>query len=115
MNEVKKPQKPLIFYYLIVMIVLMLFNSLAVPWLMERQIQEVSYGTFMSMTEEGNIGRVQIEDNQITFTNKEETQIYKTGVVEDPNRAERLYANGITDFGSEIVEETSPLLTILLY
>ena len=115
MNEVKKPQKPLIFYYMVVMIVLMLFNSLAMPWLMERQIQEVSYGTFMSMTEEGDIGRVQIENNQIIFTNKEESQIFKTGVVEDPNRAERLYANGITDFGSEIVEETSPLLTILLY
>ena len=115
MNEVKRPKKPLIYYYAIVMLVLILFNSLAMPWLMERQIKEVDYGTFMAMTEEGNIGRVDIEDNQITFTDKEEKQIYKTGTVEDPNLTERLYAAGITSFGSEIVEETSPILSLLLF
>lgn len=107
MNEVKKPKKPLIYYYCIVMVVLILFNFMAVPWLMERQVQEVDYSTFMTMTEEGNIGRVEVEDNQITFTDKEETKVYKTGRMEDPNLTERLKSSGAT-FGKEIVEETSP-------
>ncbi|MGN0998000.1 MAG: ATP-dependent zinc metalloprotease FtsH [Faecousia sp.] len=114
MNEVKKPKKPLIYYYFIVLVVIFLFNLLVMPRLYARQIKEVSYGTFMAMTEEGNIGRAQIEANQIIFTDKEETQIYKTGRLEDPNLAQRLYDAGITDFYEEIVEETSPLLSILL-
>ena len=113
MNEVKKPKKPLLYYYSVVMLVLMLFNFLAMPKLMERQVREVDYGTFMSMTEEGNIGQVDIQSNQIVFTDKEGTQIYKTGLVDDPGRVERLYAAG-AQFGSEIIEETSPFLTVLL-
>ena len=114
MNEVKRPKKPLIYYYVIVMSIVALFNLFAMPKLASMQIKEVSYGTFMSMTEEGNLGRVDIQNNQIVFTDKEETAIYKTGIVEDSNRAQRLYEAGITDFGSEIVEETSPLLSMLL-
>ena len=113
MNEVKRPKKPLIFYYCVVMLILMLFNFLAMPWLIERQIKEVDYGTFMSMTEEKNIGQVDIQNNQIVFTDKEGKQIYKTGLMDDPSRTERLYEAGAV-FSSEIVEETSPLLSFLL-
>ena len=114
MNEVKQPRKPLVYYYVVVMVVLSLFNCMVMPWLMERQVKEIDYGTFMAMTEQQDIGRVDIQSNQIVFTNKEETQIYKTGILEDPNLTERLYTAGITNFGSEIVEETSPLLSALL-
>ena len=113
MNEVKKPKKPLIYYYSLVLLVLMLFNFLAMPAIMERQIKEVDYGTFMTMTEEKNIGQVDIQDNQIVFTDKEGTQIYKTGILEDPNRVDRLHEAG-AQFSAEIVEETSPLLSFLL-
>ncbi len=113
MNEVKRPKKPLIYYYCVVMLILMLFNFLAMPWLMERQIKEVDYGTFMTMTEEKNIGQVDIQNNQIVFTDREGKQIYKTGLMEDPGRTERLYEAGAV-FSSEIVEETSPLLSFLL-
>ena len=113
MNEVKQPKKPLIFYYLVVMLILALFNSLAMPWLLERQIQEVDYGTFMSMTENKDIGRVDVQKNQIVFTNKEENKIFKTGLMEDPGRTDRLYAAG-AEFSSEIVEETSPFLSFVL-
>ena len=113
MNEVKKPKKPLIYYYSLVLLVLMLFNFLAMPAIMERQIKEVDYGTFMTMTEEKNIGQVDIQDNQIIFTDKEGTQIYKTGILEDPNRVDRLHEAG-AQFSAEIVEETSPLLSFLL-
>ena len=113
MNEVKRPKKPLIYYYAVVMVILMLFNFLAMPWLAERQVKEVDYGTFMTMTEERNIGEVDIQDNQIIFTDQGGTQIYKTGIMEDPNRTDRLYAAGAV-FSSQIVEETSPILAILL-
>lgn len=113
MNEVKRPKKPLIFYYCVVMLILMIFNFLAMPWMMERQIKEVDYGTFMSMSEEKNIGQVDIQNNQIVFTDKEGKRIYKTGLMEDPSRTERLYEAGAV-FSSEIVEETSPLLSFLL-
>ena len=113
MNEVKKPKKPLIFYYAIVMAVLLLFNSLVIPWILERQVKEVDYGTFMTMTEQNEIGKVEIQSNQIVFTDKEGTQIYKTGVMEDPGLAERLHASG-AEFTSEIIEETSPFLSVLL-
>ena len=113
MNEVKKPKKPLIFYYLIVVLVIMLFNLMLMPQMLQRSIQEVDYGTFMSMTEEGNIGQVDIQTNQIVFTDKEGTKIYKTGLMDDPNLTERLYASGAT-FSSQIIEEASPLLSILL-
>ena len=113
MNEVKQPKKPLIFYYLVVMLVLALFNFLAMPWLMERQIQEVDYGTFMSMTEDKDIGQVDVQKNQIVFTNKEENKIFKTGLMDDPGRTDRLYAAGAV-FSSEIIEETSPFLSFVL-
>lgn len=113
MNEVKQPRKPLIYYYLIVMTIVVLFNLLAMPMIAGMQVKEVDYGTFMAMTEQQNIGEVDIQYNQIVFTDKEKTQVYKTGLVEDPNRTERLYAAGAV-FSSEILEETSPFLSFLL-
>ena len=114
MNEVKRPKKPLIYYYMIVMVIMLLINLIAVPWFAEKQIREVSYGTFMTMTEEGDIGQVDVQSNQILFTNKEGNQIYKTGLMYDPNLTQRLHDAGITNFGSEIVEQTSPILTFLV-
>ena len=113
MNEVKKPKKPLIYYYFIVLLIIMLFNLLLMPKIAERRIKETDYGTFMTMTEEKDIGRVQIQDNQILFTDKEESTIYKTGLMNDPELVDRLKDSGAT-FSSEIVEETSPLLSFLL-
>ncbi len=113
MNEVKQPKKPLAWYYGIVLIIILLFNLLVMPMIADARIKEVDYGTFMSMTENKQIGRVEIQDNQILFTNKDESQIYKTGRMEDATLNERLYAAGAI-FGSEIVEETSPLLSALL-
>ena len=114
MNEVKQPKKPLAYYYGIVLLLLLVFNWLVMPLITDAKIKEVDYGTFMSMTEHKNIGRVEIEDNQILFTDKGETQVYKTGVMQDPDLVQRLYDAGAT-FSSEIVEETSPFLTALLY
>ena len=113
MKEVKTPKKPLAIYYAIVLLVLMLLNFVLVPWMNERQIKEVDYGTFMSMTEEKNIGRVDMESNQILFTDKEETQVYKTGLMNDPDLTQRLYDAG-AQFSSEIVEQASPLMSFLL-
>ena len=112
MNEVKQPKKPLIYYYVIAMALVVLFNLLVMPSLMEMRVEQVDYGTFMSMTEEKNIGLVEIQSNQIVFTDKEETQVYKTGIVDDPGRTERLYAAGAT-FSGEIIEETSVLASLL--
>ena len=114
MNEVKKPKKPLIYYYTLVMIALMLFNFLLMPWIARRQIVEVDYSTFITMTESKEIGQVEVQDNQILFTNKDGTKVYKTGLMYDPELVTRLYDSGAT-FGGEIIEETSPLVTILLY
>ena len=115
MQEVKKPRKPLIYYYVIVLIVLLVFNFLLMPWAAERRVQEVSYDTFMQMTEEKDIGQVDInqEDNEIVFTNKEEDQIYKTGMVSDPDLTQRLYDSGAV-FSGQIIEQASPILTFLL-
>ena len=113
MKEVKTPKKPLAIYYAIVLLVLMLLNFVLVPWMNERQIKEVDYGTFMSMTEEKNIGRVDVESNQILFTDKDETQVYKTGLMNDPDLTQRLYDAG-AQFSSEIVEQASPLMSFLL-
>ena len=113
MNEVKKPRKPLIFYYGIVLIVILLFNLIAVPWFAERQIKEVDYGTFMTMTEEKQLGQVDVQSNRIVFTDKDNEQIYKTGLMDDPGLLDRLHASGAV-FSSEIIEETSPLLSFLL-
>ena len=115
MQEVKKPRKPLIYYYVIVLIVLLVFNFLLMPWAADRQVRAVSYATFMQMTEEKDIGRVDInqEDNEIVFTNKEEDQIYKTGMVSDPDLTQRLYDSGAV-FSGQIIEQASPILTFLL-
>ena len=113
MKEVKSPKKPLIYYYCIVLLVLMVFNSFIVPLIARQQIKEVDYGTFMSMTEKGEIGKVEIESNQILFTDKDGETIYKTGVMNDPGLTERLHASG-AEFASEIVEEASPLMTFFL-
>ena len=114
MQEVKKPKKPLIFYYTLALAILLVFNLLAMPYISARQVKEVDYGSFMTMTQEQNIGQVEVLDNQIVFTDKAEENIYKTGRMDDPQLVERLYNSG-AEFASEIVEETSPLLTILLY
>ena len=113
MNEVKKPKKPLIYYYGIVLVALLLFNFLAVPWLSQRQVKEVDYGTFMTMTEEKQVGKVEVQDNQILFTDKEEKQVYKTGLMTDPDLVNRLKASG-AEFSSEIQEQMSPVLSFLL-
>ena len=113
MKEVKSPKKPLIYYYCIVLLVLMVFNSFILPLLARQQIKEVDYGTFMTMTENGEIGKVEIESNQILFTDKDGKTIYKIGVMNDPNLTERLHASG-AEFASEIVEEASPLVTFFL-
>ena len=111
MKEIKKPKKPLIYYYSIVLIVLLLFNVLAMPWLMERQIKSVDYNTFISMTEEKDIGQVQIstQDNTVTFTDKEEEQIYKTAMVDDTDLTQRLYEAGASFSGEEIKQMSPPL------
>ena len=115
MNEVKKPKKPLMFYYGIVILIIILFNFFAVPWIAGQQVKEVDYGTFMSMIEEKNIGLVEISEleNQIVFTDKEEKQVYKTAMVEDPTRTQRLYEAG-AKFSGQFVEEPNWLLSILL-
>lgn len=113
MHEVNQPRKPLIYYYFIAMVIILLFNLLLMPNIMERQIHETDYGTFMTMAEEQDIGRVQVQDNQILFTDKAETTIYKTGLMNDPGLVDRLKASGAV-FSSEIQEETSPLISILM-
>ena len=114
MKEVKTPRKPLAIYYAIVLLMLLLLNFVLLPWMEERQVKEVDYGTFMTMTEEKNIGRVDIESNQIIFTDKDETQVYKTGLMNDTGLTERLYDAGAT-FSSEIVEQSSPVLSFLIW
>ena len=113
MQEVKRPKKPLIYFYVAMILAIFVFNCLVAPYLAGKAIEDVDYGTFMTMTENGEIGKVQIQQNQIVFTDKEESAIYRTGVIEDPGLVERLHASGAT-FTSEIIEETSPLATLLL-
>lgn len=115
MNEVKKPKKPLISYYCIVLLILILFNSLAMPWLMEHQIKDVDYGTFIQMTEDGQVGRVNIKEqsNMIVFTDKEEKTIYQTAMVDDPDLTDRLYQAGVSFYGEEI-KQTSPIISFLM-
>ena len=114
MKEVKPSKKPLAIYYAIVLLVLLVINLVVMPWLAERQVQEVDYGTFMSMTEQENIGKVDIQSNQIIFTDKDNKQIYRTGLMNDPGLTERLYDAG-AQFSSEIVEQGSPVLSFLLW
>ncbi len=112
MKEVKPPKKPLMYYYSIALMVLLLFNFIAVPWMAERQVKEVDYGTFMTMTEEKNIKEVEIETNQIVFTDND-GNYYKTGRMDDDGLVERLHASG-AEFSQEIIEQTSPFLSFLL-
>ena len=114
MNEVKKPKKPLIFYYAIVVAVILLLNLLVFPSVLERQVKEVDYGTFMTMIDNGNIGQVEIQTNQIVFTDKDKTNIYKTGKMDDPTLMERLHNVAGAEFSSEIIEETSPIVAFLV-
>lgn len=113
MKEVKSPKKPLIYYYVIVLLVLAAFNFFISPLLLSHQVTEVDYGTFMSMTEKKNIGRVEVEDSQIIFTDKNNDNIYKTGVMDDPNLTERLYQSGAT-FSKDIEQTMSPIMSFLL-
>ena len=114
MNEVKNPKKPLIFYYIIVLVALMLFNMLAMPWLAEHSIQEVDYNTFVSMVQDGKVDRAEIQeqDNRILFTGKDERTIYKTAMVPDNDLLQRLLDAGVSTSGVEI-EQTSLLMSIL--
>ena len=113
MKEVKPPKKPLIYYYGVALVVLLLINFLLVPLVARHAVQEVDYGTFMTMTENKEIGKVEVEDNQIIFTNKDGSKIYKTGPMNDPDLTQRLYDAG-AEFTRDIVEQTSPLLSVVL-
>ena len=114
MQEVKQPnKKPFIFYYMIALIVIIRINSLLVPQIVQRAVKEVDYNTFMQMTYDKQIDEVQVQDNQIVFTAKDDKTIYKTGLMDDPDRTQRLYDSG-AKFSSEIVEEASPILSFLI-
>ena len=113
MNEVKKPRKPLMFYYGVAMVIILLFNLFAMPMLQSAVVAEVDYGTFMAMTQEKNIGKVEIQYNQIIFTDKADETIYKTGIMNDPNLTERLYNAGAV-FASPIAKEASPIMSFLM-
>lgn len=115
MKEVKQPKKPLIFYYLIVLIIIMVLNFIFVPWFAERSIEEVDYGTFISMTDDKKIDEVDIEaqSNVIYFTGKDDKKVYKTAMVSDENLTERLYKSGAKFSGQEI-KQTSPILSFIL-
>ncbi len=113
MKEVKSPKKPLLFYYGIALLIIVLFNVIVTPLLVKGRVTEVDYGTFMSMIEEKNIGSVEIEDTQIVFTDKDNTKIYKTGVMNDPTLTQRLYDSGAT-FSKDIDQTMSPVLSFLL-
>ncbi len=113
MNEVKTPKKPLISYYCVVILILLLFNMLVMPMISQRQVKEVDYNTFMEMTYNDNIGKVELQDNQILFTDKDNQQVYKTGLMSDPELTQRLYDHG-AQFASEIQEQMSPVLGFLL-
>lgn len=115
MQEVRKPKKPLIFYYGIVILVLLLFNFLAMPWLAQRQVQEVDYSTFLDMAEKQELGQVEVQEqeNQILFTNKDNTAIYKTAMMPDLELTQRLKDSG-AEFSGEIVERANPVLSFLI-
>ncbi len=113
MKEVKTPKRPLIYYYGIVLLIVLLFNMVVAPLLSQRQVKEVDYGTFMDMIEEGNIGVVQVEDTQILFTDKDRTVVYETAPMEDPTLTERLHDTG-AEFARVIEEPISPIWSFLL-
>ena len=113
MQEVKSPKKPLLYYYGVVLLVLLVFNLIVTPLLLKEEVTEVDYGTFMSMTEEKNIGQVQVEDQQIVFTDKDEKNVYQTNAMDDPQLTERLYESG-AKFSKDVDASTSPLLSLLI-
>ena len=113
MKEVKSPKRPLLYYYCIVLLIILLFNMLITPLLTANQVTSVDYGTFMDMIDEGNIGRVQVEDSQILFTDRAETDVYKTVPMEDPTLTERLHNSG-AEFARVMEESTSPFWSFLL-
>jgi cell division protease FtsH len=113
MKEVKNPKQPVYYFYIVMIACIIIFNVLVMPWMAQRQIREIDYGTFITMTENQEIGEVQIQSNQILFTAKDGKQIYKTGIMNDPDLVSRLTASG-AKFSSEIVEETSPFLGLLM-
>lgn len=113
MKEVKSPKKPLIYYYSIVLLLILIFNFTVAPLIMQVKVKEVDYGTFMQMIKDNNIGSVEIEDSQIIFTDKDEKNIYKTGAMDDPTLTERLFESG-AKFKKDIEKTTSPLLSFLL-
>ena len=116
MNEVKSPKKPLLYYYVVALLVVMLFNFIAMPWMAEHQIKEVDYNTFVTMTEQGEVGKVEIQqqDNRILFTSADEKTVYKTAMVPDDGLVLRLLDAGVSTTGEEI-EQTSTLVSILAW
>ena len=116
MNEVKSPKKPLLYYYFVAMLFVMLFNFIAMPWMAEHQIKEVDYNTFVTMTEQGEVGKVEIQqqDNRILFTSADEKTVYKTAMVPDDGLVQRLLDAGVSTTGEEI-EQTSTLVSILAW
>lgn len=113
MKELKNPKRPMAYYYAIVLLILLGLNFIILPTMAERQVKEVDYGTFITMTEEHKIGKVEVESNQIVFTNKDESKVYKTGLMNDPTLTERLYDSG-AKFSSEIVKPMNPLMSMFL-
>ena len=115
MNEVKRPKKSLFFYYGIVFLVLLLFNFLVMPWMVQRQVREVDYGTFLDMAENKELGQVEVQqqENKIVFTNKDNTEIYKTGMIPDPDLTQTLKDSGAS-FEGEIIQQSDPILSFLL-
>lgn len=113
MKEVKNPKRPMAYYYAIVLLILLGLNFIILPTMAERQVKEVDYGTFITMTEEHKIGKVEVESNRIVFTNKDESKVYKTGLMNDPTLTERLYDSG-AKFSSEIVKPMNPLMSMFL-
>ncbi|GAA6377251.1 ATP-dependent zinc metalloprotease FtsH [Firmicutes bacterium i23-0019-B6] len=113
MQEVKSPKRPMVFYYIIVLVAILCINFLLLPALEQRQVKEVDYGTFMTMIDEKQIDSVNIESNQIIFTDKSGDTVYKTGIIEDPDLVTRLHESG-AKFSSEIIEPTSPIISFLM-
>ena len=113
MKEVKSPKKPLIYYYSIIILIVLLFNVVVAPLLMKNQVEEVDYGTFMRMIDEKNIGEVEVEDDEILFTDKDKQQVYTTGAMDDPTLTQRLYDAGAT-FTKQVQQTTSPVLSFIL-
>ncbi|MCR4723911.1 MAG: ATP-dependent zinc metalloprotease FtsH [Clostridia bacterium] len=113
MNEVKQPKRPILIFYIVMLILMLLFNMFVIPAMAKQQIKEVDYGTFMTMTENGEIGKVEVRSNMILFTNKDGSLFYRTGVMDDPGLTERLHESG-AEFTSQIVEQASPLASFIL-